>query len=139
MTMTVRAVPVPTPVTQPYWDALDRHELTVQRCADCRSHVFYPRPSCPSCGSRGLEWVRVSGRATLHSYVIMHVPAPGFESDVPYVIAIVELEEGPRMMTNLRAVAPDPGALALDMPLEVTFESRDGRTLPMFRPARGVS
>src|SRR5580692_9887023 len=49
MTMTARAVPVPTPVTQPYWDSLDRHELTVQRCLDCRSHVFYPRPSCPSC------------------------------------------------------------------------------------------
>jgi uncharacterized OB-fold protein len=82
--------------------------------------------------------VNASGRATLHSYVINHLPAPGFEDEVPYVIAIVELEEGPRMMSNLREVAAEPNAMPLDMPLEVVFESRDGRTLPMFRPYRRV-
>jgi uncharacterized OB-fold protein len=133
---TTRALPVPTPATQPFWDALGRHELTVQYCANCQSHVFYPRFSCPTCGDQGLAWVRVSGRAKLHSYVINHSAAPGFEKDVPYVIAIVELDEGPRMMTNLRDVAPDPLALELDMPLEVTFQTRGGFTLPMFRPVQ---
>ncbi len=80
------------------------------------------------------RWVRASGRASLHSYVINHVPAPGFEDEAPYVIAIVQLEEGPRMMTNLRKVAAEPEALPLDLPLEVTFEARNGRTLPMFQP-----
>jgi len=133
--MPVKDIPIPTPVTQPYWDALDRHELMIQRCAQCSAANFYPRLACPSCGSRRIDWVRASGRASLHSYVINHVPAPGFEDEVPYVIAIVQLEEGPRMMTNLREVVIAPEALPLDMALEVTFEGCGGRTLPMFRPA----
>ncbi|EHI45165.1 hypothetical protein OPAG_05198 [Rhodococcus opacus PD630] len=132
--MPVKDTPIPTPVTQPYWDALDRHELMIQRCAHCSAANFYPRLACPSCGSRRIDWVRASGRASLHSYVINHVPAPGFEDEAPYVIAIVQLEEGPRMMTNLRKVAAEPEALPLDLPLEVTFEARNGRTLPMFQP-----
>jgi uncharacterized OB-fold protein len=80
--------------------------------------------------------VQASGRATLHSYVINHIAAPGFEGETPYVIAAVELEEGPRMMSNIVGVAPDPELLVLDMPLEVTFEQRAGVALPMFRPAK---
>jgi uncharacterized protein len=133
--MRAKAIPIPTPASQPYWDALDRHELLIQRCKSCRSHVFYPRISCPVCGSRQLGWIPASGRATLHTFVISHIPAPGFDDELPYVIAIVELEEGPRMMTNLRGVAPDPMHLQIDMKLEVCFERRADRTLPMFRPA----
>jgi uncharacterized OB-fold protein len=134
--MSKKAVAVPTPVSEPYWQALVRHELTVQSCGSCGRRNFYPRLSCPACGAQRFEWLRCTGRARLHSFVINHVPAPGFEDEVPYVIAIVELEEGPRMMTNLREVAADPASLTIDMPLEVTFESRDGQTLPMFRPAQ---
>jgi uncharacterized OB-fold protein len=70
----------------------------------------------------------------LYSYIINYHPAPGFEGDVPYVIAIVTLEEGPRMLTNLVDVAPDPAILALDLPLEVVFQPRGDQSLPLFRP-----
>jgi uncharacterized OB-fold protein len=79
-----------------------------------------------------VEVVRASGRGALHSYVITHRAAPGFEA--PYAIAEVELEEGPRMLSNLVGVAPDPEALPLDLALEVPFESFGEVTLPRFRP-----
>jgi uncharacterized OB-fold protein len=91
-----------------------------------------------------VEWFEASGRGRLHTYVIAHRPAAGFEDAVPYVIAIVELEEGPRMMSNVVGVEPTPENLPVDMPLEVTwedleYERRDGRKerlgLPLFRPA----
>jgi uncharacterized OB-fold protein len=82
--------------------------------------------------------VRASGRATLYSYVIHHRPVPGFVP--PYSIAVVQLEEGPRMMTNIVGVAQTPEALQLDMPLEVVFERlTDEISLPLFRPAKGAS
>jgi uncharacterized OB-fold protein len=74
-----KAVPIPTPETQPYWDGAAAGELRIQRCRDCGKPYFYPRPICPSCGSGDVEWFTASGRATLYSYVINHRPAPGFE------------------------------------------------------------
>jgi uncharacterized OB-fold protein len=130
-----KAVPIPTPETQPYWDGAAAGELRIQRCRDCRQAYFYPRPLCPSCGSGDVEWFTASGRATLYSYVINHRPAPGFEADAPYAIAVVQLAEGPRMMTNLVGVAPTPEALELDMELRVAFEQRGDVTLPVFTPA----
>lgn len=132
-----RPVPVPTPATRPFWDGTRAGELRVQRCRDCRQHLFHPRSGCPRCGSPRLKWVRVGGRAKLYSYVINHLLAPGFGDEVPYVIAIVELDEGPRMLTNLVGVPPDPHRLPLDMPLEVVFEPRGDQVLPLFRPAGG--
>lgn len=129
-----RPAPVPTPATQPFWDGTKAGELRLQRCGDCAEHVFYPRARCPSCGSPRLRWTTVSGRARLSSYVINHVPAPGFADDVPHIIAIVQLDEGPRMMTNLVNVPPDPRALPLDLPLEVVFKSRGDHALPLFQP-----
>jgi uncharacterized OB-fold protein len=132
---TAKAVPVPTPNTKPFWEGTQAGELRMQRCTGCASHFLYPRPNCPSCGSTQTEWVKASGRATLYSYVINHMAAPGWEGEVPYVIAVVKLAEGPRMMSNLVGVAPDPAALVLDMPLEVTFEPRGNMMLPLFKPA----
>jgi uncharacterized protein len=132
--MTEKPIPIPTPSTQPYWDGLDRGELVIQHCSSCCKYNFYPRVSCPTCGTRQLVWVAASGRARLHTFVINHRPAPGFNDESPYVIAVVELEEGPRLMTNLRGIAPDPDHLQIDMELEVCFEERGGRTLAMFRP-----
>jgi uncharacterized protein len=129
-----KAVPIPTPETQPYWDGAAAGELRIQRCLDCGEAYFYPRPLCPSCGSGNVEWFTASGRATLYSYVINHRPAPGFEADAPYAIAVVQLAEGPRMMTNLVGVAPTPEALQLDMELRVAFERRGEVTLPVFTP-----
>ena len=129
-----RPLPVPTPETQHFWDGARRGELLLQRCRECGPY-FPPRPFCSGCGSRQVEVFRASGRATLHSYVINQSrPAPGFE--LPYAIAVVELEEGPRMMTNLVDTPQTPEALLLDMPLAVTFEAvSDEISLPLFRPA----
>jgi uncharacterized OB-fold protein len=129
-----KVTPVPTPETQPYWDAAAAGELRIQRCADCGIAYFYPRPICPSCGSGNVEWFTASGRATLYSYVINHRPAPGFEADAPYAIAVVQLAEGPRMMTSLVGVDPTPEALQLDMELRVAFEQRGELSLPVFTP-----
>lgn len=134
--MTSKPVPKPTPETQPYWDGAAAGQLRIQRCAACTRHFFYPRMVCPHCGSPTVEWVAASGRATLYSYVINHRPVPGFEADAPYPIAVVELAEGPRMMTTLVDVEPTPEALQLDMPLEVTFQQRGETALPVFRPAK---
>jgi uncharacterized protein len=130
-----KAVPVPTPVTKPYWEATQAGELRIPRCTDCGMHFMYPRPRCPHCGSANLTWVKTAGRGTLYSYVINHMAAPGWEGDVPYVIAVVKLHEGPRMLSNLVGVPADPAALTLDMPLEVVFEPRGNVMLPLFKPA----
>ena len=125
--------PVPTPETQPYWDGAAEGELRIQRCLDCGLPYFYPRPMCPGCGGPNVEWFAASGAATLHSYIISERPAPGY--DPPFVIAIVELAEGPRMLTNIVEVEPTPEALVLDMALTVRFEQRDDISLPVFAPA----
>jgi uncharacterized protein len=133
--MADKAVPVPTPETQPFWDGCAAGELRIQRCTACGKPYFYPRPVCPACGSRNVEWFTASGRATLYSYVINHRAAPGFAGDVPYAIAVVQLEEGPRMMSNIVGLPATPEALVLDMPLQVTFETRGDVSLPQFQAA----
>ncbi len=133
----LKPLPKPTPETQVFWDGAKAGELKLQRCDDC-SHVYFPaRPFCPDCSSRNVDWFTASGRAKLFSYVINHRAPPGFEA--PYVIAVVELEEGPRMMTNLIDCPQTPEAMELDMPLEVAFEkATDDITLPKFRPSTGA-
>ena len=135
--MTAKPAPVPTPETQPFWDGCAAGELRIQRCVDCGKPFLDPRPVCPDCGSVNVEWFTASGRATLYSYVINYRPAPGFEDDGPYAIAVVELTEGPRMMTNLTGVPNTSEDLVLDMPLRVTFEPRGEVYLPVFTPAGG--
>ncbi|MFJ8996189.1 Zn-ribbon domain-containing OB-fold protein [Streptomyces sp. NPDC102279] len=128
-----KPVPRPTDSTRPYWDAAARGELWIQRSVTTGAYVFYPRTVSPFGIHDELEWVRVSGLATLDSYVINHRPAPGFEA--PHVIAIVKLEEGPRMLSTVVGVDPVPEQLVLDMPLRVDFEPRGEMSLPVFRPA----
>jgi hypothetical protein len=137
--MPTKAAPRPTPETQPFWDGCAAGELRLQRCTSCDAHYFPPRPFCPDCLSDDVTWEAVSGRGTLHSYVINHRPAPGFEA--PYAIAVVQLDEGPRMMSNIVGVEQAPEALVLDMALEVAFEERGEVQLPVFRPvaAAGVA
>ncbi len=131
-----RPLPQPTPETQHFWDGARAGELRLQRCDDCRHVYFPPRPFCPSCGSRSVAVFKATGKATLHSYVIHHRPTPGFTP--PYAIAVVELQEGPRMMTNIVDCPQTPEALQLDMPLEVTFVAQDDKiSLPFFRPVKG--
>jgi uncharacterized protein len=132
-----RAKPKPTPETQHFWDGTQAGELRLQRCDACANVYFPPRPFCPSCASRKVSVFNASGKGKLYSYVINHRPAaPGFTP--PYAIAIVELDEGPRMMSNIIDYPQTPEALELDMKLEVAFEKLDDNiTLPQFRPAKG--
>lgn len=133
-----RPIPQPTPETAHYWEGARHGELRIQRCADCAHAYFPPRPFCPACSSREVAVEAASGRATLHSYVIHHREVPGFEP--PYAIAVVELEEGPRMMTNIVECDQTPEALQLDMALEVAFlPLTDEIHLPVFRPAGGAA
>ena len=129
-----RFLPESTPETQHFWDGTRAGELRLQRCDECRRAYFPPRPFCPKCGSRKVSIFKASGHAKLYSYVIHHRPTPGFTP--PYSIAVVELDEGPRMLTNIVGCAQTPDALKLDMPVEVKFEKQsDTITLPLFKPA----
>ena len=117
-----------------YWEALARHELYFQRCRDCGTKRFYPRALCPACLSSATEWVRASGRGTVYSFTVTYQnQAPGFREELPYVLAIVELDEGVRMMTNVVGCAPD--AVRVGMAVEVVFEDVTAEvTLAKFRP-----
>ncbi|MDZ7676702.1 MAG: Zn-ribbon domain-containing OB-fold protein [Acidimicrobiales bacterium] len=123
----------PGPVSEPYWRAAGRHELVIQRCGSCDEPVHYPRPTCPCCGHRELHWERASGRGRVHTFTVARRPThAAFTDRTPYVIAIVKLDEGPRLTTNI--VDCDPDSVHVGMGVEVAFEDRDGRTLPVFRP-----
>ena len=135
------AIPKPTPspneVTQFFWDAAREHKLVIQRCDECGRYIHWPQLRCPRCGSDRLTPSQVSGKGNIYSFcVVHHVFHPAFE--VPYNLAIVELEEQPglRMLTNIVDCPHD--ALSVGMPVEVTFEDGDGFTLPQFRPAAGA-
>ena len=132
--MSERPLPAITPETRHFWEGTRAGELRLQQCVACKHVYFPPRPFCPQCASEAVGVIRASGRATLYSYVIHMRSAPGFSP--PYSIAVVELEEGPRMMTNIVETEQTPEALRLDMPLEVVFQPvSDEICLPLFRPA----
>ena len=136
------APPKPQPIPQPesdfYWQKCREHELWLRRCRACQRAYFYPRDVCPHCFSRDTEWMQSSGRGTLYSFAVVHrAPTPAFRDDVPFVVAVVELEDGARIPTNLVEVEPDPSKIRCDMPVEVLFEDvSDTIGLPKFRPAR---
>ena len=132
-----KPLPTPQPESEFYWQKCREHQLWLRRCRACGQAYFYPRDICPGCFSRDTEWVQSSGRGLLHAFAIVHrAPTPAFRDDAPYVAAIVELEEGPRMATNLVEVEPDPAGLRIGMPLGVIFrDPSDTISLPMFRPA----
>jgi len=129
-------IPKPTPETKAFWEATKEHRLLVQRCRDCQQYYFYPRPLCVHCLSRNVEWRQVSGRGRVHTFVINHRPPRNYPLPAPYVIGIVELDEGPRMLSNIVGVQADPQHVRCDMPVEVVFEDiTDEISLPRFRPA----
>ena len=128
-----RSLPEPTPETEHFWEGTRAGELRLQRCRDCGEIYFPPRPFCPACASRNVEVFAASGRGSLLSYVINHRPHPSF--DGRYAIALVQLDEGPTLMSNIVDCPQTPEALVLDMPLEVVFEAQnEAITLPLFRP-----
>ncbi|MGH7987787.1 MAG: Zn-ribbon domain-containing OB-fold protein, partial [Candidatus Binataceae bacterium] len=113
-------MPTPTAETRPYWEGCARGELLIQRCAECRHYQFFPRLYCSQCLSERVAWIKASGRATVLSFTIVRRPvSPAFADEVPYVVALVTLEEGPTMMTNIIGCPPEQ--VAIGMPLTVTF------------------
>jgi uncharacterized OB-fold protein len=132
-----KPVPIVNPWARPFWEAARERRLLIQHCRDCHKHVFYPRVACPHCFSGNLEWVQASGRGTVYSYTVVYANAPSaFIADIPYVVAVIQLAEGVRMLSNI--VECDLDALRCDMPVEVTFERlNDEFTLPKFRPVPG--
>ncbi|MFN8036708.1 MAG: Zn-ribbon domain-containing OB-fold protein [Acidimicrobiia bacterium] len=132
-------LPNPDLESRPYWDAARDGRLLIQRCDACGEAIFYPRPFCPRCWSDRVQWIEASGRATLYTYSIVHRnDLPPFPERVPYVTAVVDLEEGPRMLTNVVDCAFDD--LRIGMALEVTFRPISSDfTLPVFRPARDAA
>jgi uncharacterized OB-fold protein len=116
-----------------FWDGVAEGRLLLQRCSDCGRMRHPPRPMCPACTSLAWETFPASGRGTVHSYVIPHAPVPpGF--DEGYVVALIELEEGARLVSSLTGVEHD--AIRNDLPVEVVFEPvEDGTLMHRFRPA----
>ena len=133
--MALPPLPRPYQDTAEYWAAAREHRFVLQRCNSCGEHQFYPRGVCSHCLSSELEWREASGNGTVYSYSVNHrAPHPGFADDLPFVLAIVELEEGPHMMTNI--VVSDPDRVTIGMAVTVTFaDVTDQVTLPKFTPA----
>lgn len=132
----MKPIPLPNEDTESFWDGCREHRLLFQRCRRCGAVRFYPRILCLACSSTDAEWIEASGRGRVYSHSTVHrAPTPAFRADVPYVLAIVELEEGVRMMTNIVGCSPDE--VHIDMPVRVEFEPlTDAITLPKFTPLR---
>jgi uncharacterized OB-fold protein len=130
--MSSKPVPKPTPETQTFWDKAREHQLWLPKCVDTGRVFFPPRAFSPFTGG-GVAWEKASGRAKLASFLIVHRPSPGYETEAPYIVALAELDEGPQMMTNLPGAPVDPGALAIGAPLTVVFEERGDMVIPQFR------
>ena len=128
-------LPTPDASTQPWWDAARDGRLLIKRCAACKRAHFYPRPFCPFCWSDRVEWEEASGQATLYTWsVVFQNDLPPFPERVPYVAAVVDLAEGPRMMTNV--VDCPPEELRVGVSLDAVFEPiADDVVLPRFRPS----
>jgi len=126
--------PRPAPESLPYWQAAKEHRLALPKCEDCSQFWFPPSRTCPHCLSTNVSFQNVSGRGKVFSFVTFHrVYRPAFAEDVPYVVALVELEEGPRVLTNILGVTHED--VRCEMPVEVVFDDYDEEvSIPKFRP-----
>jgi uncharacterized OB-fold protein len=132
-----KPLPEPTRDSKPYWDGLAEGRLMIQKCAACGKLRHYPRPVCESCYSMEVTWTQASGRGCVHSWTVAHHAFhPGFKAELPYILALVDLEEGVRMTAQLRGVTP--GEMRIGLPVKVAFErTTGGLTLPAFVRAEG--
>ncbi len=131
-----KPVPVPTPTSQPFWDGLRDRKLMIQYSPSLGKHIFYPRNRSPLTLEDDLEWRQASGKGTVYTYTVSGRPtAPPWEGSVPQLIAVVELEEGPRLTTEL--VNVDPDAIRIGMSVRAVFQDMPGEnvTLLRFEPA----
>jgi hypothetical protein len=123
--------PVIDDESRQYWEGLKNHKLMIQQCLDCSKYIFYPRTICPHCFSEHLKWVEANGNGLIYSYTVVHRAMPPFKDEVPYVVGIIELEEGVRMMSR---IVGDRSQIAIDKPVSVIFHQIDDElTLPYFQ------
>jgi uncharacterized OB-fold protein len=125
-------LPVPSVETQPFWDAVQERRLIMPRCETCGAVTFPPSVACPRCGGDTFAWAEMSGRGKVFSFVVYHrVYHPAFTDKVPYVLALIELEEGPRLVSNV--VNMPIAEVCCEMPVQVVYEEvRDGFLIPKF-------
>ena len=130
-----KPLPDPTPDTKPFWDYCKKHELRMQKCAQCGYIRYPPSIVCPKCQSMEAEWIKLNGKGKLYSFVVFqYVYNQAFAKDIPYVVASIELEEGPRIMSNITDCKLED--IKVNMPVEVYFEDiTDEFALPKFKPA----
>jgi hypothetical protein len=130
--MIEKPLPVVDEDSQPFWEAARRGDLLLKLCSSCRQYHFFPRAICPYCHSDAVTWAPSSGRGTIYSFTVARRPAgPAFKDDVPYAIALVQLNEGPRIMTRIMA---DADAVRIGLPVEVMFQAAsDEVSLPYFK------
>jgi len=128
-------IPVANLDTKPFWDGCLEGRLLLQRCSHCGAWRHPPSPICPQCLSDAHEWREASGRGTVYTFSVVHEARRGWEKLTPYVLAVIALEEGPHLLSNIVNTAPE--AVTIGMTVEVTFAELDGTTkLPLFQPAR---
>ncbi len=132
-----KPLPIVTDENRPYWEGCRQGKLLLQHCQQCHQYQFYPRLYCMQCGSDKLQWAEASGRGRIYSYTIIHRnKTPEFVQDVPYNVAIIQLDEGPRMMANI--VGSDNSQLGVDLPVTVVFDPvTDEISVPRFKLTRG--
>lgn len=130
-----KILPKPTKISAPYWEACREGRLTIQRCQACGAYAFYPVYMCPQCTGLDLAWTEVSGRGSVYSCTVVERPAtPAYRDDVPLAVALIELDEGPVMMSNV--VGADPYSVRIGDRVRVAFKPMsDTVTLPVFEPA----
>jgi uncharacterized OB-fold protein len=133
MSTLTKPVPRPTPESQLFWDSAQQRKLALQHCRSCDQFWFPPSARCRHCLSTDFAWQEVSGKGRIYSFVVYHrLYHPAFEQDLPYVVALVELREGPRLLTNIIGTPPDN--IRCDLPVHVIFEESDGDFLiPKFK------
>jgi uncharacterized OB-fold protein len=134
---TDKFLPCPTPESAPFWQGCRDHKLLLQYCAACGAHQFYPRIICANCMSEQLEWREASGRGIVETYTIVtRAVSDAYAADAPYVIALITLDEGPRMMSNV--IGCDVESVKCGVAVEVVFEQWSAEiTMPKFRPVTG--
>lgn len=132
----LKPLPTTNQFSKPFWDGCKKHELLIQKCGDCGKFIMYPKMFCPDCLSENIEWVKSKGTGKIYSFTVVHNNPPSqFLQDLPYVIAIVELDEGVRMCTNI--VESNTDSLSCEQRVEVLFEDVTPEySLPKFRTVR---
>ncbi len=123
------------PDTAPFWRATHEHELRYQRCDDCGALIFYPRAHCTACLGRSLSWHRAAGEGVIYSFsVVRQSYHPFFRTRVPYAVGYVDLDEGPRLLTNLVGIDHPTTDLHIGQRVRVQWEDHEELALPLFRP-----